>query len=163
QTFSRASFLEAHECGLALSADGSLLFSNAHHAPLRVEEVASGKELRKFKMLDGARRGMQVSPDGEHVAIALHSKLYLCKWRTHEPKVVGTAKGRPTEDFSGVSFSPDSKKLAVASDRLAVLDVATAKVLYERKDFASGHGVSAPLFTPDGKSLLVPVYGKDGA
>src|SRR5262249_12564809 len=134
QTVSRASFRDAHECGLALSADGGLLFSNAHHAPLRVEDVASGKELRKFKMLDGSRRGMQVSPDGEHLAIALSSKLYLCKWRAHEPKVVGTARGRPSEDFSGVSFSPDSKKLAMASDRLAVLDVDTGKVLYERND-----------------------------
>src|SRR5262249_3230852 len=145
-----------------LSADGSLLFSNASHAPLRVEEVYTGKELRKFKMPEGPRRAMHVSPDGEHLALALSTKLYLWKWRAEEPKVVGTAKGRISEDFSGVSFSPDSKKLAVASHRLAVLDVATAKVLYERKDLAGENRVSAPLFTPDGKTLLVPVYRKDG-
>src|SRR5262249_16394490 len=112
QTFPRAELRDLAECALALSADGKLLFSIGRSGVVGAEDVTSGNETVKYGIRVYLVRGMQGSRDGEHVAIADEANLCLWKWRTEQPQAVLTKS-----DFTGVAFSPDSKKLAVTSER----------------------------------------------
>src|SRR5262249_19510099 len=120
--------------------------------PLRVEEIAWGKQGLEgtFPRLDG--RGLAVSADGEYLAVATMRQFFLWKWREEEPRLLA---GLPRVD--GMSFSPGGPFLAVVSrspNRLYMLEIPSGRVAYQR-EFA-GTDVWPPLFTPDGKNLLVP-------
>jgi Tol biopolymer transport system component len=93
-----------------------------------------------------------LSPDGRWVAWTdvAHDTVRLRKVAGHNVRRIGSS-----QDISGVAFSPDSKRLAVAlRGRLLVHDIASR----ESSVVAHGyiHGFS---FSPDAKSL---VYGSSG-
>lgn len=168
QTLSRPIGVDAHE--LAFSADGKRLFSLTSRGVLRLEDIASGKELVQKKIpeakkqpkqkLKGDDRGLALSADGRVMAFGSGGKLYSWKWLDDEPREM---KGKAV---FRVVLSPDGKRLAGLPQRsrgLHIWDTATGEVVYEReppeKDFRFG----ALAFTPDGKKLLARLSSTDGS
>jgi WD40 repeat protein len=140
---------------LAFSPDGKLLFSlGSREGILRIEEIASAKELAQKKVPSGA---MEVSKDGGYVALASGPntrKLFVWKWRDGEPREITL----PVHRIDGVSFSPDGKLLAAVENfgSLLAWEVASGQLLFRQdsgdEEFSFLH---KPVFTPDGKTLAV--------
>ncbi len=98
-TFPRES-REAFPGSLAFTPDGTFLLSLDSSGIVRIEEVASGKELLQQKFGQEVSGCLALSPDGSTVALAtgpntFKSKLYLWEWQTgREPREVKTPRLR---------------------------------------------------------------------
>jgi WD40 repeat protein len=142
---------------VALSPDGKLLFSLGREGKLRLEEVATGKELltRQFPRDVGAT--LAVSPDGTTLALASGpntQKLFVWKWQAREePRSLRTGQERG----NALAFSPDGKLLADCSDidpTVRVWDLPSGRLLHklelpDHEPYRHNHVA----FSPDGKVL----------
>lgn len=143
---------------LAFSPDSKLLFSlGSREGALRVEEIASGKELAQKKFPSDYVNSMTVSRDGAYVALASGPntrKLFLWKWRDQEPRQIAL----PAHRIESVGFSADGKLLAAVEDfgSLFVWEVASGRLLFRRDSSEDEFSFwRRPVFTPDGKTLAV--------
>jgi WD40 repeat protein len=162
QTFSRPIRVDAHD--FAFSPDGKLLFSLTAGGVMRLEDIASGKELVQKKIPEGKEqpkgkfksedRGVALSLDGRVVAFGSGGKLYSWKWLDEEPREMKAAG----VVIRGV-FSADGKRLAALSFRdLHVWNTATGELVYERQPPDKQVMFGALAFTPDGKQLLARAH-----
>jgi WD40 repeat protein len=149
---------------LAFSPDGALLFSLAHAGKLRVEEIASGKQLAQTDFSKDYVGDMALSSDGTQAAVATgpnSQMLLLWKWREQEPLPL-----QQDLRVRSVRFSPDGKLLAALCehpDRLRVWNVAERRLLYQQACPETGVSFSGHLaFTPDNQTLLVPFGRRNG-
>jgi WD40 repeat protein len=165
QTLARDEPRDVHNCQLAVSSDGTLLFSIGYTGMFRVEEIATGKEVLKRKFASDYPGGIAASTDSKYLAIASGSnsrKLYLWNWRDEEPRELkGFEYGA-----RGVAFSPDGKLLAAVSSHGGILRawaVPEGRLVYQRefpdRDY---YFFGQPVFTPDGKTLAVPTNHRRG-
>src|SRR5207247_10705298 len=76
---------------LALSADGKMLFSLSSKGLLRIEDVASGAQLRQWQFpgFDIMAAHLTLSPAGSVIALARRQnrhlgRLFVWNWRTNE-------------------------------------------------------------------------------
>jgi RNA polymerase sigma factor (sigma-70 family) len=155
--------------GLAFTPDGKQLIS--------VGSPASGDKVGSYVFWDVADRkltadslvedvdrthwvrAVTMAPDGKTAAIGTDSgRLYLLDTKTH-----AVLRQTKLDGVAGLSFSPDSKLLAVSTYQEAlVLDSAN---LLTMKRFEPGGGRQRPVvirqvaFAPDGKSVWI---GRDG-
>jgi RNA polymerase sigma factor (sigma-70 family) len=138
---------------VAYIADGKQLVTAAHDLTIRLWEVTSGKELRRFER-----------PEGATVKDAADNKVPGAMMQM-------SVDGMPQAAFP-VAVSPDGKYVAaLASATVLVWDVATGNRLHSLKvpapqagQLKSGMqvvhlGVQSLVFSSDSKRLLAPILG----
>jgi WD40 repeat protein len=151
---------------VAFAPDGRSILSGAGDATVRLWDVETGKELRRFEGHTEWISGVAFSPDGRQaVTTALDRSMRLWDVET----------GRQIRSFSGcltsenlVTFSPDGRRILSGSgwrpgyqhagfdNCVRLRDVATGEVL------ACFEGHRAPVvtvaFSPDGRTALSAGY-----
>jgi WD40 repeat protein len=138
---------------VAFSPDGKMVVSGTNDVAdrsqrgLKVWDAATGKELRVLpdKVTNGNPNSISVSPDGKYVA-ASHGRWV----RVHDFQ-----SGQALHEIDGggiLTFSPDSKILAIGESDIVLWDVSTGAKLQQLAGFPNGpNGVA---FTDDGKTLI---------
>ncbi len=141
----------------AFSADGLLLAAGGYDSDggkyyVRLWEVATGKELRRFAAGRSGTRSLAFSPDAKMLAGG-GDDAQLRLWDVNN----GTELHKLPPDgyrIRSVAFSPDGTTVAAAGDSLRLYEPATGKetVRIDRK-------ASGLYFSADGKALLGAVMG----
>jgi RNA polymerase sigma factor (sigma-70 family) len=161
--------LRGHETSVrsvAFLPDGKTLVSSSDDRTLRVREVATGKEVRRFQLPEKHQVStMHLSADGKVLVAQSRSNerdkgevlgsLWITVWDVPTGKQVSQRRGDP---YAGglLTFSPDGKYTAQQGGphALVVREVATGMSL-----------VTLPIrdisqypyaFSPDGKTLAIP-------
>jgi len=148
---------------LAFTPDGKAVFSGGYGAPIRMWEVATGKELRTFGSADDDYVRLALSPDGRLVAGVpwryvrvdrgwTHQFQAPHLWDTQTGKEIG-ALGNGQDGAFEIVFSADGKVLATIGrddKSVRIWDVATCKELQR----IQGQALSLA-FSPDSKLLAI--------
>jgi RNA polymerase sigma factor (sigma-70 family) len=140
----------------AFSPDGKLLAAGGYDSPkyfIRLWDVATGKEIRKFNGHTGGVRSLAFTPDGATLASGGDDgRLRL--WDVTTGKEQRNVKVADGKRVRSVAVAPDGKMVAVAGSSLRVIDLATGA---ERlKIDRSAIGLH---FDADGKTLTGAVQG----
>ncbi len=139
--------------GIALAADGKTLAS-AHPDGVRLWDVASGKEIRRWQQR--ADSAPVFSRDGKFLAwTGYDEKMGIARlWVVERDGQARRAVGPPVNAFERPCFSPDGRSLAVVTDGHAVQlrQVADGKEVV-RID-AHESPVLDLIFTPDGQRVV---------
>ena len=132
----------------ALSADFKRVATARPDHTVKLQDIATGKELCTLKGHGDKVVSVAFSPDGSRLASASEDGT-IRLWDT------GTGKGLFTlgDKAQSVAFSPDGKRLASGSNSAVIKlwDTATGKELLTLKGHSSG--VHAVTFSPDGSRL----------
>jgi len=136
--------------------------------------VRIGTELRsllgkpwRIDKIDPLSNAAEVSPDGRALAIRIAGSLDK-EGQSHDAKLflVDTATGQSHAqlgDYEGPAWSPDGTHIAAfAGDRVALIDVATQKEITRIGWPRSDNPAQDLVWSPDGKYLLVGLYGENG-
>jgi WD40 repeat protein len=138
---------------LTFTDDVKRLVSGSADNTIRVWDVVSGKELRRFGDEKAAVRCLALAPDGKtltygtypdgkvHIWDIAANKDLVAPWKAHAWCVVS------------ITYSPDSKKVAVGRDTIAIHETATGKRLNPTTDSESR--VRQVEYAADGKLLAV--------
>jgi WD40 repeat protein len=155
--------LEGHGVGvyaLAFSPAGDRLVSGGFDGTLRLWDLKTGKELKKFPGITDQVRCADYAPDGKRI-LSGHcgpkSEFLLRLWDAEAGKLIRDLKGHKG-DVAGVFFLPDGKTAASAGMDGAVIlwDLEKGK---ELKRMAHAGGVYGAALSPDGKRLLTAGFG----
>jgi len=147
--------------GVAFSPDGKLL-ATASDRSVRVYDAVKGNKVREFTFDKGIGRSWRVafSPDGNHLAAALHdyggeertsTKVRVWDLRSGEQVFAAWEHGGHA---NAVAFSPDGKYLAAGGEHegsVEVYDWAANKQVARFR--ADAHVVFCLTFSADGKKL----------
>ena len=100
---------------------------------IRLWEVATGKELRQFKLQGSAY--VAGSPDGKILAGADETDGIVYLWEAATGKEIHRLKGRQSGNAGilPMAFSGDGKKLATGGHEVRVWDVQTGKLLHSAR------------------------------
>lgn len=151
-----------------LSPDGKLVALVRQNGKLTVHAVGQAKPL--FTTGPAERRGSPYtvgaafSADGASIAVPGGGRrIDVLKATTGKLHASIELPGRRSDGIDALTFSPDGKKLAVASGflyhkALRVFDAATGKLLGQPLDDVDG-SAHPLLFSPDGKSLVANHWG----
>lgn len=136
--------------------------------------VRTGTELRsllgnpwRIDKIDPANNAAEVSPDGRALAIRIAGSLDK-EGQSHDANLflVDTATGQSRVqlgDYERPAWSPDGTRIAAfAGDRVALIDVATQKEITRMAWPRSDNPAEDLVWSPDGKYLLVGLYGENG-
>lgn len=137
---------------LALSADGSLLAVRGgyeYEAPIKLVEVATGRERAVLPDYSAYVEGLAFSPDGRLLGIAEQSATTVWDVATGREVHKATSSSMTT----AVSFSPDGRLLARAgwNERVELTDVKAGRQL--RPLGSSAQGLWSLAFSADGRSM----------
>jgi WD40 repeat protein len=114
---------------LIFTPDGTKLISGSADRTIRVWDVASGKEVHRYGDEKGEVRCLALAPDGKTLTYGTHpdgmvhiwdlaaNKDLVQPWKAHRWCVVS------------IAYSPDSKKVALGRDTIALHETATGKLL----------------------------------
>jgi RNA polymerase sigma factor (sigma-70 family) len=149
--------------GLAYSPDGRTLLSGSADRTLRLWDLATGKELRRFTNPDQLQvESMALSPDGRLAALGSQGHVRVWDVATGVQRLDLEAGGAGV--VYSVAFSPDDKTLAAgtgtsgAAGRVRLWEVATGRLLQTLPE-PHTHDVRLA-FSPDGS--LLATSGDDG-
>ncbi|HYV39749.1 MAG TPA: WD40 repeat domain-containing protein [Gemmataceae bacterium] len=149
----------------ALTKDGKFIamqFSNrvalaSDKTPVRVHDIASGKEIASLEVGRESYASLYFSPDDQHL-VAIGAKGDVAIWNRTTWQKVADLKPSSTTSSSlapkqnpKIAFSPDGKNAVIVgqSRSLTVLEVSSGK-----EDSASGGGpLQAIQYGPDGKHI----------
>jgi WD40 repeat protein len=142
---------EVHE--LIFTADGATLISGAADHTIRVWDVASGKEQRRYGDEKQLVRCLALAPDGKTLTYGTHPDGLVHIWDLATNKdLVPPWKAHPWCVVS-IAYSPDSKKVALGRDTIAIHETATGKRLNPPTESQSPvHQIE---YAADGRSLAV--------
>ncbi|HEX3657065.1 MAG TPA: WD40 repeat domain-containing protein [Pirellulales bacterium] len=142
--------------GLDFTPDGQQLVTCAEDQRTKFWNIESGQLVAELPKSADELRGVLVSPDGAHLALADTHGITL--WKLPERTRLGKLDGE-VRQINEMAFSVDGSKLActtgstrkVAPGGVHVWDVASRRQLHDFK----GHkaGVVGVSFSPDGKQL----------
>ncbi|HLW63925.1 MAG TPA: hypothetical protein VKS79_01315, partial [Gemmataceae bacterium] len=146
-----------------LHPNGKTLIVGTNKGEVRLmDRTAKGfVERTRFKVGDDSIGMLEISPDGRLLAvqIGMFRKVTTALWDLTGPKPMLRETLPQEAQFADMSFSPDSKRLALAcTDQTTVWDVQQqpAKKLFEGEHFANGVN-----FSPDGRTLATATtYGQ---
>lgn len=135
---------------IAFSPDGRTIATGGGDGTVRLLEVETGKEIRRFVGHSGFVTSAIFSPDGRTIALMVGS--YVRLWDVETAKEIRLFEGDSGPVFS-VTFSPDGCTLATAAadNTVHLWDVETAKEI-RRLEGHSGW-VNSVAFSPDGSTL----------
>jgi WD40 repeat protein len=141
---------DRHVGAVALSPDAKLALT-AEFALIRVWDVESGKELRRFELHTGEVQEMVFSPDGKR-ALSVSRDGTARVWEVDTAAEVRCFAGHQGQVW-GAAFLMNGKQ-ALTGDHNGVLcrwDVETGEEIRRWKDVA---GVGCIALSPDGKQAL---------
>ncbi|HMF16372.1 MAG TPA: WD40 repeat domain-containing protein, partial [Gemmataceae bacterium] len=145
--------------GVALTRDGKWAVSGGDDKTLRLWEVATGKEVRKFEGHNNTCWGL-FTPDGKQIlSHSFDNTLRL--WDVASGNEVRRFTGH-TEHLFGAFLLPGGKQaLSYAADRTARLwDLASGKELSRLELGNNLSNIRGLALSPDGKQILVGHDGK---
>ena len=141
---------------LALSGggtpSGAALFKSKIDYSVRVWELASGRELSKFKVHTAMVTAVGFAPDGQRaLSAAQEGGVYV--WDVHTSQIIAHVGKRLPHVFAALFHADGDKLFTASADKTVRLwDIASG----ERVNRYQGHGreVTALALSPDGKQLL---------
>jgi WD40 repeat protein len=170
-TQSAARVFEGHRewvTGLALSRDGTLLVSGDDDGQVLVWDIATGKELKRWKV-KGWVYALALSPDSKQVLVSERVPRVFDPGRHDGIRLWDRTTGTPQRDLgppfkdmysAAAAYAPDGKLLALArggevygpNGKVFLIDPASGKKV---RELTPGHldGATDLTFHPDGKHL----------
>src|SRR5262249_39663437 len=144
---------------LAFAPDGKALVSSGSDRTIRLWDVTSGKEVRKFGEIPAEEfkhaYALAISPDGKRLATARSGKDPVVVWDISTGAKLYDVD--PQDQVVVLAFTKDGKTLLYGCrDQYTVhlCDAATGKAA---RQFKLGHGHAGTVaLAPDGKTLLAP-------
>jgi WD40 repeat protein len=115
--------------GLAFTADGTTLISGGADHTIRAWDVASGKERRRYGDERVGVHCLALAPDGKTLTYGTHPEgmVHILDLATNKDRVPPWKAHRWC--VVSIAYSPDSKKVALGRDTIAIHETATGKRL----------------------------------
>jgi RNA polymerase sigma factor (sigma-70 family) len=153
----------------AFSADGKFLVTGAEGGLIRLWDVASGKELRRFDAPNDVWGWFAFSPDGLRLAAGVVARAAAA---TPPPRVFDVSTGKELFRLDALSmglnnaiFSPDGRILAIWRDydskEVVLADAASGAVV--GSCVGQEKGILGVAFSPDGRILAAGGVERDDA
>ncbi|MEW6162699.1 MAG: caspase family protein [Nitrospirota bacterium] len=129
---------------MVLTPDGKYALLGCIDSTVRLLDMATGKEIRKFAGHSEAVICVAVSPTGEYFASGTLAETIV--WHIKSGRKIFTA---PIQSCS-IAFSPDGKRLCSSGVTMIELrDVSTGQLIATLKR----HGASPVIFSPDSRNV----------
>jgi RNA polymerase sigma factor (sigma-70 family) len=154
RTFTRGAE-RSDQFSLGFTPDGKILASFGPSGIVRLEEIATGRELLRRNFPPDISGEIALSPDGTVLAVATGPnarKVFIWEWQAGKPPREIAARPRGARS---VAFSPDGRTLATGDDGqegVRLWDVASGRLLRTVGRPATWD-VSQARFSPDGRFL----------
>jgi WD40 repeat protein/class 3 adenylate cyclase/energy-coupling factor transporter ATP-binding protein EcfA2 len=148
--------------GVDFSPDGRTLAIAGGKGRVELWDVSTRKELRELTDPAATPREPQLSlvrysPDGSVIAAGPQETNHVTLWATTSGQVIGRpiTTNPPGSGAQSISFSPDSKRIAVpaAPGTVGIWEVATGHRVGEPLEIGSA-GVEAAIFAAGGRTLI---------
>jgi WD40 repeat protein len=139
--------------GIAFAAEGKTFVSCGWDQTIRVWDVASGKEQRRYGEQNTAVRCLALAPDGKTLTYGTYPDGKAHIWDIAANKELAPGWKANEWCIVSIAYSPDSKKIALGRDVIAIHDVATGKRLNPPPENESR--VQQVQYSGDGKFLAV--------
>jgi WD40 repeat protein len=141
---------KGHVYSLAFSADGRSLISCGEDHTIRVWDVATGHEQRRYGDEKMDISCLALAPDGK--TLTFHNGMVHIWDMAANRNLVPPWKAHP-RGVTSITYSPDSKRVAVGGFIIAIHDTATGKRLNPQTESESH--VRQIEYAPNGKLLAV--------
>jgi WD40 repeat protein len=152
--------------GAALLADGKTALTAGWDKTIRVWNLDTAKEIRRFEAVTDKVSCLAVSADGKTVAAGLFADTggpgTVRLWNLEQGTEIRSMAGH-TKQITNVAFSPDGKSLLSSSydATVRIWDIATGK---ELKRFGGDVGkLENAAFTADGKQMVTSGGDEDAS
>jgi WD40 repeat protein/tRNA A-37 threonylcarbamoyl transferase component Bud32 len=150
--------------GVAFSPDGRTLAIGGGDGRVELWDVASREKVRELVDPTEARSGVRAlaavhySPDGRVIAAGGKEESHVILWDAVSGRVIGRpiiVAPAETGGAQSISFSPDSKRIAVpgAPGTVGIWEVATGRAVGKQLSIGSEE-VEEAIFTRDGRALI---------
>ena len=146
---------------IIFSQDGQKLISGGDDELIHFWDVQTGKQIRTIAGHAGRVSEVICSPDGELLASYGSDKM-IHLWNMHTGEFLHTLIGH-TGSISSISFSPDSQLLASGNrdGKIRIWGTETGNLRRTIIATTDADGVTAVVFSPDGRTLVSNNYEDD--
>lgn len=134
---------------------GTGVISGSNDRTLRLWDIATGRELRRFVGHEGPVESLAISPDGRTLASGAQD-FTIRLWDIHSGRELRKLTGHRHVVY-GVAFTPDGKSLVSCGETVRAWQLDTGRQLW---GIGEWRGHSCLSLAPDGKT--VACGGRDG-
>lgn len=146
---------------LCFGYDGHIFIKKKNEKPVEVKIKISGEQERIDEKIISVNKAKEIaiSPNGKEVAFIFRGEVFVSSVEGHDVKQITYTP----EAETGISFSPDGKKLLYASERNKSWKIYEAEIVNKGEPyfFASSLIREKPLIAND-KENYQPAYSPDG-